>query len=80
MPQASNAQRQLMQDWFGDPISDAGPTHFLLSRGYSEKGGLWQGPVPHHLPTQEELECLLFLMDEWDHFYSYPMGYRAPQT
>ena len=69
MPQTTDELRALMNEWFGDPIDDHGPTQFLLVRGYTERGGLWHPPVPYHNVNREELACLRFLVEEWDHDY-----------
>ncbi len=82
MPQASDAQRKVMARWFpicadGSPnkdgIDDGRPYLFLLSRGYTEKAGMWSKPTPSHTVSVEELECLLFLRDEWDYDYHKPL-------
>jgi hypothetical protein len=71
MPQATNELRALMGRWFGDEIDDRGPTEFLLSHGFEEtKAGLWRPPVPYHNVSREELACLRFLVEEWDHDYA----------
>lgn len=67
MPQATDELREKMQHYFGDPISDWGPTAFLLDQGYHEKGGFWAKPSPSHIVTEKEGDCLTFLCDEWDH-------------
>lgn len=78
MPQASDSQRKLMNDWFGDPVSDAGPSKLLESRGFIfGDDGVIIPPVPHHNPTVEEVECILFLINEWDYGYDPAEGYRS---
>lgn len=67
MPQATDALRALMNEWFGDPIDDGPPTRFLLAHGFTERFGFWRPPVPAHNVSREELACLRFLVDEWDH-------------
>jgi len=70
VPQTTDELRALMGEWFGDEISDAGPTDFLLARGWAECGvGYWHPPVSHHNVSREELACLRFLVEEWDHDY-----------
>lgn len=67
MPQASKAQRDLMEKWFGNRVSDEGPTAFLVSRGYTEmETGKPKLPVPAHSVSREEFACICFLVDEWD--------------
>ena len=69
MPQSTDELRALMTAWFGD-IGDDGPSGFLLSHGFCEKQtGLWHPPVPYHNVSREELACLRFLVEEWDHDY-----------
>lgn len=81
MPQTTNELRALMLKWFGDEIDDGPPAEFLLSRGFIEERGLWQPPVPYHNVSREELACLRFLVEEWDHDFriagyypEYPTG------
>ena len=69
MPQATDEQRELMQQWFGDEIDDSGPSNFLAERGWTFPGGICTPPVPSHQPSQYELECVYFLCDEWDYGY-----------
>ena len=67
MPTASNEQRALMEKWFGDAISEYGPMTFLESHGYILlPNWCWRKPVPHHNMSDDEWECLKFLVDEWD--------------
>lgn len=68
MPQASDEDRNLMQEYFGDPISDSGPMNHLLERGYHEERGMWTNPN-NLVPTQKDIDCLNFLVDEWDYAY-----------
>lgn len=66
MPQASNRQRNLMQRWFGS-IDHSGPIRLLESHGYTlTKDHSWVLPVPSHTISRVELECVRFLIDEWD--------------
>jgi hypothetical protein len=69
MPQASDELREKMFQRFGDAIDDFRPTRFLIERGYREHGGLWRRPSLDHVATADEIECLQFLHDEWDHDY-----------
>lgn len=71
MPQASNEDREKMNEYFGDPIDDGPPSTFLISLGYTESRGWWSKPAKDHQPTQKELDCLNFLCDEWDHAYDF---------
>lgn len=67
MPQASDRQRALMEKWFGDPISDEGPINFLQSHGYIlRRDWHWELPTPSHSCSCYEMECIMFLADEWD--------------
>ncbi len=71
MPQASSELRSRMEERFGDPISDAGPTKFLEDAGYKlTSSWLWEpkkGVESLKDMTQEEYECMLFLVHEWDY-------------
>ncbi len=70
MPQASQKLRYLMQEWFGDPIDDAGPLNLLRSRGYVEfHNDMLRPPTPSHTVHEIEAECIQFLIDEWDFGY-----------
>lgn len=70
MPQASDDLRQRMRDRFGS-IMDDGPSKFLTGAGYVLTRGWEWKPKPgvsrHDDMTEEEWECLLFLVDEWDY-------------
>ena len=87
MPEALPAQRRLMATWFprnrfGDSntegIDDGPPYAFLISRGYTEDAGFWHKPTPSHTPTNEEVECLLFLRNEWDYDFVDPLFTPLP--
>jgi hypothetical protein len=67
MPQASDAQRELMEKWFGDPVDDGGPYRFLMAHGYQEWAGLLIKPTPSHTISEYEWACIVFLADEWDY-------------
>jgi hypothetical protein len=68
MPQASDAQRELMAKWFGgDGIDDGPPYAFLMSRGWTDKAGMLVKPTRSYSISQYEWECICFLCDEWDY-------------
>lgn len=67
MPQASDDLRDLMRMMFGDPVSESGPTGYLLDKGYTEANGLWSFPSKDHNCGEKEELCLRFLRDEWDY-------------
>jgi hypothetical protein len=69
MPQASDEMRALMDQWFGDPISDAGPMEFLIDQGYADRGGMIVKPNPDHAVTEREWKCIEFMCDEWDYSF-----------
>jgi hypothetical protein len=71
MPQASDELRKTIGELFGDEIDDWPPTKFLLSHGFTEKGGWWTKPTPSYSVTATEYTCLNFLCDEWDHAYDF---------
>lgn len=67
MPQASVELQDLMHKWFGDAVSEVGPTNLLLSRGYRlDDHFFWHKPTPSHEVSDIEWSCLCFLIDEWD--------------
>ena len=70
MPQASDELRQRMNLRFGDPISDCGPIKYLEDAGYKLTRHWTWTPKPGITnlaqTTEDEFECLLFLMSEWD--------------
>jgi hypothetical protein len=55
---------------FGDPICESGPTKFLIDAGYKLTRGWEWTPKPgvagYDDMAQDEYECLLFLVHEWD--------------
>lgn len=67
MPQSSDELRALMNEWFGDPISDEGPSNLLLSHGWTEKAGLWMKPTESYTISDIEWYCVKFLIEEWDY-------------
>lgn len=71
MPQASDELRELMNQRFGDPVSDEGPIKFLEAAGYkATRGGEWEpkpGVTELEDMTREEFDCLLFLAHESDY-------------
>lgn len=86
MPTASDYQRALMAKWFPstDPdnssgVNDGPPYAFLIARGWTEKSGLWSKPTSFHNPSMYEVECLLFLRDEWDYDFTRPLYQELPQ-
>lgn len=67
MPTASDELRGLMNEMFGDPVSDAGPIQYLEERGYRLLDSWsWRKPTLTHKVTEEEGLCIAFLQDEWD--------------
>jgi hypothetical protein len=66
MPQTSDEMRELMNEWFGDPIDMGGPYMFLRRHGYTEKAGMFYKPTPSHTVSEFEWKCLCFLFEEWD--------------
>lgn len=69
MPQASDELRTVMERRFGS-IDTHGPTKFLKDAGYTlTRQWEWFKPGVTELRqmTQDEYECLLFLVHEWDY-------------
>lgn len=73
MPQATDELRSLMKKWFGGELDDGPPYEFLRSRGWIEMGGVFRKPTPSYTPSVYEEACLLFLRDEWDYDWEYPL-------
>jgi len=67
MPTANDELREKMQEYFGDPIDDAGPARFLRDCGWTEVKDVWTEGAEQ--TTQKEWDCMQFLIDEWDHAY-----------
>lgn len=71
MPQASDELRALMNNRFGDPVSDEGPSKYLTDAGYKiSRGGMIEpkdGVNTLKEMTRNEFDCLLFLVHEWDY-------------
>lgn len=75
MPEATDELRALMLEYFGSEVGDAGPTAYLKVRGWKESTtGFWESPIPLERVSQKEFECILFLIQEWDHDYSEASG------
>lgn len=70
MPMASDELRAKMNEYFGDPIDDAGPIDYLRGQGFKLNRGFWWSPRPGVTAlsdlTEKERDCILFLIDEWD--------------
>lgn len=70
MPSASDEMRERMRVRFGDSIDDGGPTKYLIDAGYKlQKDWRWTpktGVTSYEDMTEDEYECLLFLVREWD--------------
>lgn len=71
MPQASEELRERMFERFGDHISEQGPIKFLQDAGYTLTPGFrWKpkkGVTNLNDMTEDEYECLRFLVYEWDY-------------
>ena len=70
MPQASDELRAKMDGYFGNGgIDDWEPTAFLIGKGWEENLGWWTLPADAewHKLTEQEFDCITFLIDEWDH-------------
>lgn len=71
MPQASDELRAEMKKFYGDEISEAGPTNFLIGQGYTlTPAWYWiakPGVKDYAQMTQQEWLSMVFLRDEWDY-------------
>lgn len=70
MPQSSDERRAKMGEYFGDEVSDAGPTAFLIEQGYVLRRD-WYWNAPDRIRTADDIsekenECLCFMIEEWD--------------
>ena len=70
MPTATTELHDLMDKYFGDPISDCGPMKYLEEEGYQLTRD-WQWVAPEGVDSygtmsQKAYECLTFLVQEWD--------------
>jgi hypothetical protein len=71
MPQASDNLRAKMKEYFGDEVSDAGPMKYLESRDIQiNKGFVYHIPADKPI-TSKDLNCLNFMVDEWDYDYKW---------
>ena len=71
MPQASDELRARMEKRFRDAIDENGPISFLTAAGYVLRPDFYWTP-PANVAcvddmTEDEWECMLFLMSEWDY-------------
>jgi hypothetical protein len=67
MPTTSDERRGTMLRFFRDPISEYGPIKFLKSHGFKlRRDWYWEKPTPSHTISDDEYECLAFLVEEWD--------------
>lgn len=73
MPSCSDSQAALMRAWFGSDVGDYEPSRFLLARGWTEREGMWYKPTSAYTPSIYEVECLLYLRDEWDYDFHKPL-------
>lgn len=66
MPQATE---ELRSKWGGQQgVGEDKAEDFLKERGYKlTRQWLWEKPTPAHTPTDEELEAMAFLIQEWDY-------------
>lgn len=69
MPSASNELQKIIIDRFGS-LDDNKPIAYLSDRGYKLLPGfIWQpkvGVTTYADMEQDEYDCLLFLVHEWD--------------
>lgn len=70
MPSASDELRDVMFSMFGDRIDESGPMNYLKEAGYVLNSN-WYWTPPSRIKsyedmTNEEFNCLMFLIQEWD--------------
>lgn len=72
MPQASEVLHKKMREYFGEDFSgDAEVIAYLRSQGLEYNNRfIWFIP-PDKAITSKELNCLYFLVDEWDFDYKW---------
>jgi len=68
MPQASEELRNIMKEYYGDPISDCDPLTYLHEKGFTEEKGL----ISHSnninaLKDDKSWYSVMFLIHEWDY-------------
>lgn len=70
MPQATQELQEKMQARFGS-LDSEGPEQFLKDAGYIlTRKWLWRpkpGVTKYEEMTQDEFDCLAFLLQEWDY-------------
>lgn len=68
MPQASALLQTKMKEYFGGTgIDDAPVIEYLESQRYKLRHDfIWIKPKDHK-PTEKELNCICFLIEEWDY-------------
>ena len=71
MPQASEELRAKMNEYFGDPVNDAGPHQFLLDSRHWLINEKWEFITDKYSAVtdipQKEWDCIVFLVHEWDY-------------
>lgn len=73
MPSCSQELHDLMVKWFGEDDHDYHASQFLHARGWTEKAGVWSKPTSAYMPSLYEVNCLLYLRDEWDFDWVQPL-------
>lgn len=64
MPQAS---AELSAKWDHDGNGENRAQDFLIAAGYRlRRDWHWTMPDPLHVPTEEELSAITFMIQEWD--------------
>jgi hypothetical protein len=67
MPQATDELRDKMRTHFGS-MDTHGPQKYLEDKGYKlTKDWRWQKPDPLAATPLFELDCIDFLIEEWDY-------------
>lgn len=74
MPQTSKEVQDIIDRWFPHPEhpeSVMGQDHYavqvLLSKGWTEKAGMFSPPTPSYYGPREDYILLKYLREEWDY-------------
>ena len=67
MPTASDEDRAEIVRRFGN-IDPRGPENYLTAHGWKlTRDWTWVPPTPDYRASADEINCIQFLIDEWDY-------------